>query len=361
MNKRIKRIIAIVITIGVFLAIEPSKYLSFITTKAYADVRVKGADLQKISLGNGGIDFKASKTDYTLQLDSSIDELKVGATPKESTATVRINGSEVSESDDYKKIINLDKGENTVTIDVENGSKKKTYTITVIRGHIENDEIYLESIGLSSGDIDFSKDQTDYNVNVSADTSDISIRATPKDTDYDVEIDRVTATDDNNFKRTVNLQDGDNEVKIRIRDDDDHEKIYTLHINRGTKTSSVQASSNTTTNEQGTNKTNTSTVAAKGWVLNNGQWNYINEKGSKDTGWKQINGIWYYLDTNGIMKTGWQNTNGEWYYLDTNGKMKTGWLKNTDGKWYYLYESGAMAKNTTIGGYKLDSNGAWAK
>jgi glucan-binding YG repeat protein len=361
MNKKIKRIIAIALTISTFSIIEPSKYLNLMTLKAYADVRVKGADLEKISLGNGGIDFNASKTDYTLQLDASIDQLKVAATPKESTAKVTINGNQVYESDDYKTVVNLDKGLNKVTIDIENGSKKRTYTISVMRGTIVEDQIYLNNISLSDGDINFSQKQTDYNVNVPVDTRDISIRAVPEDNNYDVEIDGVTATDDNNYKRTVTLQDGDNEVKIRIRDDDDHEQIYTLHINRGTTTTSTQASSNTTTNEQGTNGTNTGVVVAKGWVLNNGQWNYINEKGNKDTGWKQINSIWYYLDTDGIMKTDWQNVNGQWYYLDSNGGMKTGWIKNSDGKWYYLYDSGAMAKNTTISGYKLDSNGAWTK
>lgn len=361
MNKRIKRIIAIAITISMFSTIEPSKYLNFMTTKAYADVRVKGADLEKISLGKGGIDFKASKTDYTLQLDTSIDQLKVGATPKDNTAEVKINGHKVYESDEYKTVINLDKGSNTITIDVENGSKKKTYTITVMRGTIVEDQIYLNNISLSDGNINFSQKQTDYNVNVPADTSDVSIRAVPEDTDYDVEIDGVTAYDDNNYKRTVNLKNGDNEVKIRIQDNDDHEKIYTLHINRGAITTSTQGLSNTTTNKQGTNGNATGASVTKGWVLNNGQWNYINEKGNKDTGWKQINGVWYYLDTNGVMKTSWQNVNGAWYYLDSNGKMKTGWLKNSDGRWYYLYDSGTMAKSTTIGGYNLDSNGAWTK
>jgi len=355
MNKRIKRIIAIAITIGVFSTIEPSKYLNLMTTKAYADV--EGADLEQISLEHGILDFKASQTDYSVQLDSSIDQIGVTARPKEDTAVVRINGNEVTADDEYKTVVDLDKGENKITIDVENGSKKKTYTVEVMRGHIDNTQIYLDDISLSDGDISFSEDQTDYNVNVPSDTSDISIRATPEDNNYDVEIDGVTASEDDNFKRTVNLKDGDNEIPIRIQDDDDHEKIYTLHINRGATNTSTQSSSNTTT----TNGNATGVSLTKGWVLNNGQWNYINEKGNKDTGWKQINGVWYYLDTNGVMKTGWLNINGEWYYLDTNGSMKTGWYENSDGRWYYLYDSGAMAKNTTIGGYTLDSNGVWTK
>jgi glucan-binding YG repeat protein len=37
---------------------------------------------------------------------------------------------------------------------------------------------------------------------------------------------------------------------------------------------------------------------------------------------------------------------------------KAGW-KQTNGVWYYLNSDGAMASNTTIEGYTVDSNGAW--
>lgn len=48
-----------------------------------------------------------------------------------------------------------------------------------------------------------------------------------------------------------------------------------------------------------------------------------------------------------------------WYCLGNDGVMKTGWVYD-NGKWYYCYPvSGAMAVNATIGGYKVDSTGAW--
>jgi putative LPXTG-motif protein cell wall anchor domain protein len=47
--------------------------------------------------------------------------------------------------------------------------------------------------------------------------------------------------------------------------------------------------------------------------------------------------------------------------------MVTGW-KMINDKWYYFYEKtegnmpkGAMAQNTVINGYRVDSNGAWIK
>ena len=73
-------------------------------------------------------------------------------------------------------------------------------------------------------------------------------------------------------------------------------------------------------------------------------------------GWKKINGSWYYLKSSGEMQTGWLKENGSWYYLDSSGAMKTGWYQ-VSGKWYYSYSSGALAVNTTVDGYRVNSDG----
>ncbi|MFW2489256.1 hypothetical protein D2A34_04585 [Clostridium chromiireducens] len=355
MNKKVKRITAIILTINVFSVIEPSKYIGFMSTKAYA--RITGADLEKISLGIGDIKFKEKQTEYTLQLASSVDELKIGAVPKETSSKVEINDEEVYESNKYKTVVKLDKGKNKITIKVENGSKKKTYTITVIRGQEEEIKpIYLSNISLSEGDITFSKDQMSYDIRVPYSTDEVSVKAIPEDDNYDLDINGVPINEDNKYRRTLSLEKGDNKIDIRVQSDDDRQKIYTLHINREETEIKNQNSSTTPFNDN-----NNNTVIKKGWVLNKGQWFYINERGNNEKGWLQVNGLWYYLDINGSMKTNWQNIGEEWYYFNSDGTMKVGWLKNTDGKWYYLYTSGIMAKNTIINGYKLDSNGAWIK
>lgn len=347
MNKEIKRIIAIVLTISAFSVIEPIKYIN-LTGAEKASAEVTGADLKDISLEKGQVDFKSSKTTYTVNLKSSIEKLEISAKPKDSNATVEINGTEVSEDNNYERVVNLDKGENTIYIKVTNGSKKKTYTLNIIRGEVE--EIFLKNITLDNGKINFSKETTSYDIDVDTNTKVIDIKAEPEEDNYEVEINGTNVDDDNDYERTVALDKGKNEIKIRIEDKDGTEKTYTLNINRAA-TASTTTSSNTQNPVVNT--------PSKGWVSNNGQWCYFNEDGSKQTGWSQINGKWYYLDSNGIMKTGWQFVNNEWYYLELNGTMKTGWFKNSDGKWYFLYNSGVMAKNTTIDGYKLNTAGAW--
>lgn len=66
-----------------------------------------------------------------------------------------------------------------------------------------------------------------------------------------------------------------------------------------------------------------------------------------------------FIKNNGINAIGWNMIDSNWYYFDDNGVMKTGWIYSS-GEWYYCYpDSGAMAVNTVINGYKIDSDGTW--
>lgn len=93
-----------------------------------------------------------------------------------------------------------------------------------------------------------------------------------------------------------------------------------------------------------------------GWKKINGSWYHFKSNGSKSTGWLKDGSSWYYLKSSGEMQTGWLKENGSWYYLDSSGAMKTGWYQ-VSGKWYYSYSSGALAVNTTVDGYRVNSDG----
>lgn len=82
-------------------------------------------------------------------------------------------------------------------------------------------------------------------------------------------------------------------------------------------------------------------------------------KSKVDGNWILINNLWYFSKDDGNYATGWNIIDSNWYYLDNNGAMQTGWIYS-GGKWYYCYPvSGAMAMNDVIGGYTVDSSGAW--
>ncbi|WP_297133955.1 GH25 family lysozyme [Terrisporobacter sp.] len=93
-----------------------------------------------------------------------------------------------------------------------------------------------------------------------------------------------------------------------------------------------------------------------GWEKIDGKWFYFNEGGVMYTGWLRLNNIWYYLKTNGEMSTGWEKIDGKWFYFSEGGVMYTGWLR-LNNIWYYMKANGEMATNTTIDGWKIDSNG----
>lgn len=81
--------------------------------------------------------------------------------------------------------------------------------------------------------------------------------------------------------------------------------------------------------------------------------------GISNGSWTQSNGAYYFKDNSGNIQKGWVKDGGNWYYLDpSTGAMKTGWIQD-GGNWYYCWSNGQMATNTTVGGYKLGSNGAW--
>ena len=80
---------------------------------------------------------------------------------------------------------------------------------------------------------------------------------------------------------------------------------------------------------------------------------------SANAEWKKDDKGWWYSEGNS-WSIGWQYIENNWYFFDGNGYMRTGWIKDGDN-WYYLLENGAMAKDSTIDGYTLDSNGVWDK
>ena len=120
----------------------------------------------------------------------------------------------------------------------------------------------------------------------------------------------------------------------------------------------IQLEGVTSSQNQSVNKSNhgSNNGLTVGWKKINGSWYYFKSDGSKATGWLKDASSWYYLKSSGEMQTGWLKENGVWYYLDSSGAMKTGWYQ-VSGKWYYSYSSGALAVNTTVDGYRVNSNG----
>lgn len=95
-----------------------------------------------------------------------------------------------------------------------------------------------------------------------------------------------------------------------------------------------------------------------GWKTYKNKKYYFDETGSLVTGWKKINGKKYYLwKQYGYAATGKVKIGGKYYYFNPSGVMQTGWKKIGSYYYYFNPSNGSMAVNTTVGEYRVDSNG----
>lgn len=240
MNKIIKKIIAVALTVSAFCTIAPTTNL--MTTKAYA--ATSDSQLKSIYLSDGTIDFSSSTYSYKVKVGRSVDEIRITAKPKNTHSTVEIDGTTVDENEKYRKTVYLDKGENTIKIKVtdEDDNRTRTYTLKVNRGtsssHDDNyDDVYLKSLSLSDGDINFNEERTSYDVNVNSSVDKIKITAKPDYSDYKVRIDGTEVDENENYRKTIYLDKGKNKIKVEVKDkDNDKYRTYTLNIIRGTST-----------------------------------------------------------------------------------------------------------------------------
>ena len=422
MKNNVKRIIACTLSITAFTSTAimdcNEKFLSNI---AYADTTNSNSVLlDGIHLSEGDdLDFSPEVKSYTVRVKKNVSHVDVRVNPqgKDKKIKVTINDNIVDEDDSYESEVDLEKGENIITINVRsksNEEKCETYTVKVIRSvnaaDDENvpDDIYLDYLCVGTEEVKLSKDVIKYTVNVDESVSELKIKAQPEHDDYEVKLDKDLLKKNSKFRTDVDLKKGENVFKIKLKNDDEV-RIYTLVVNRGkvdstdtnsavdstdnNKSENVTEGNNVDTNKGSEN--NTSSVnqwvqvgekwqyndsvgnpiknvwffdknvskyyylqadgfRATGWLNNNNNWYLLDSNGEMQTGWKKVDGSWYLLESSGEMKVGWfQDTNGYWYYLDSDGRMHTGWLQNSSGDYYYLDTDGKM-----ITGW-LQENGKW--
>jgi glucan-binding YG repeat protein len=446
MHKKIKHIIAVTLVVGTISGALPVNNFIFgdIVAHAASYSEAGNGELSSLNLtrstgsvielrdsySGNEISTLTGQKDYYAELDGS-DGLQISAQVQGSGYVVKqfTSADKTAKGEDVGNYVNIDSTYEDIylrTYKSEDAYKEAygdgdvtncehTYIIHVEKPAVTSDTeldkeyAYLQSIYLSNGDINFSKNQYSYNINVNDNVGEILVRATPEDSDDVVEINGQSVEESDNFEKTISLNKGNNAVTIDVKSNDD-EETYTLNVYRGntsasTTSTSQTSTSNASTSTDSTNQTSTSLVssgdgnltiqndtkkfnawqridgklkyidgtgealknqwwfdvntgnnyylkedgtAATGWLYNNNNWYYFNAGGEMQTGWVCLDKNWYYLNKSGAMQMGWlEDSSGNWYYLDSNGAMKTGWTEDSDGKWYYLDSTGKMIKDTT--------------
>lgn len=416
MQKNAKRIISATLAINALSAIIPASSSNLMMTEVQAASEYgitnlklcktsgsKTITLYEDSDYDDSVKFKKSKTKYYAKTDSSSVNVRVTEEDGYETKIFKTSSSSADAFDPEEKI-SIKSGTTTLYVrtykdgefDEDNVKDNvvKEYKVYVKKvssldeddDDDDYDDIYLDDLTLTYKDddidFDFEEDKSTYNIEVKNSVIYVKVCAEPEDEDYSVRINGSTVNEDDDWEKKVNLEEGKNTITVKIKYDGD-ERVYTLNITRKASSSSSNTDNDNSNNTTDSNN-GTSTVKANQWVTVNGKWQYndasgnpikntwfydrgygqtyyLDAQGNMVTGWLYKDSQWYYLDNSGAKRTRWQLVGGEWYYLDSAGVMKTGWLKDLDGKWYYLKESGKMARNETINGYKLGSNGAWIK
>lgn len=274
MNKNLKKIIAVALTIGTVSAVAPATEYNFLATKAYASDDNDKSSLSKLRLEtSSGSNIQLYESDsYKSSEKVDSDDVSEGETYYAKTTSSKINVSTSGVTSKYIRVfkgtsssskgyktsndISLSSGTNTITVKIYSEEPSGTpklgdddneigkYTIKVkctSSGSSDDDDdssssqdsIYLSSISLSDGDIDFSKKTSSYNVTVGSSVDEISIKAKPEDEDYTVEINGSSVDEDDNWKKTIDLDKGKNKITITVEDDDDNKRTYTLNVTRG--------------------------------------------------------------------------------------------------------------------------------
>lgn len=389
MNRNIKRIIVLVLVFGAFSAIAPVTSLNLLVTKAYAtdDNTEHTLDSLKLLTSSGSNIKLYSDDSYHNDDKVDSDEVKENkkyyAKTSSRTISLDTNGPSqkyikvfkgTSKSTKGKSItsdISLSSGTNNLVIRVYNAKPDSDvkydddtdvvseYTLRVkytgedsktTEDSSDNyDDIYLDKLSVDSESISLSKSKVEYTYSVSNNIDKVKIKAVPEDDNYTVRVNGSKVDEDESYKATVSLSTGVNEITVKVEDEDNNDKrVYKLKITRG------NATDNTKTNSIVANNVNK-------WVQENGVWKYYDVTGNAlrnswfyDKNYSKT----YYLQWDGSMALQWLNINGKWYYFGQDGGMKIGWIID-NGKYYYLYSDGSMAANTSIGLYRLGSDGAW--
>lgn len=248
MNMKIKRIIAMTLAISAFSVIGPIKNLDFMNKEAYAysssdDV----AFLSDIDLDHGNISFSKTNTSYTKRVTNSVDEIQITATPQDSGYKVSIDGE--TKTGTWTKAVDLRTGLNTIRVRVEDPTGTYdpiTYYLHITKDSSSSsssdneDDVYLDNITLSDGNISFSRKTKSYDVSVGANVSEMRIKAEPEYTDSTVKIDGTEVDEDDKYRKTVSLSQGKNTIKISVENGND-DRNYTLNIYRGTSIPTASA------------------------------------------------------------------------------------------------------------------------
>jgi len=183
MSKNIRKIIIAIFIMGIFSVIEPN-CLNLINTKVYAEEKPY---LKSLYLSEGD-DFRFSSdiNSYVVDVSQDVEDIVVKAKPEGLLDEVKINGKVVTNHDSYRDIVALEKGKNTIKIEIQDNRTKikSEYDVYVYRGG--KDAVYLNDIYINGTTIGFDKTNKSYNIELDDNTSIVNLKVIPDGGKYTI-------------------------------------------------------------------------------------------------------------------------------------------------------------------------------
>ena len=273
MNKRLKRVIALALTISAFstfssilnitdtnFKIKPVYAASYKPSNGeLSSLKIKSTNGDELDLKdayNGDTVKLSDDKEYYTKLTDDSEGIKIDADVKGSDRVIRIFLSGDKDAKAYKtgEKLPLGKGNTAIYIRTYESSSafrkakddkkdvtscEEEYVLNVKKTtgskyeDDSQDSIYLSNLELNKSNITFVKQRTSYDVKVSSSVDEIKITAKPEEDNYRVRIDGDLVDSSDNYRKTVSLDKGKNEIKVKVTDSSDNQRTYTLNITRG--------------------------------------------------------------------------------------------------------------------------------
>ncbi len=210
------------------------------------DDRSKVNTLSKLSLSTGSINFKPATNNYSVNVKSDVTSVTISSELTDSKSSYE-NGF-------GNRTVNLKYGANEVLVKVKAENESvNTYKIVINREDNRSKINTLKSLNLSTGDISFDPNKTNYQVNVNKDVNEVVIKSELTDPKSNYE---------NGFgNRTVTLNPGNNKILIKVKAENESINVYTIDIfkelsqdetKKSAEIKKLGASNNLKENEDGT-------------------------------------------------------------------------------------------------------------
>ena len=223
-------------TVTVIVTAQDSTTKTYTITLTRAAPLSDNADLGGLTISSGTLSpqFSSSDITYTASVDNSVTQVTVTPTASDSSATITVNGNDVTSGTGYI-VTGLTVGEpNTVTVIVTaQDSTTKTYTITLTRAAL-SDNADLGGLTISSGTLSpqFSSSDITYTASVDNSVTQVTVTPTASDSSAAITVNGNDVTSGNGYIVTSLNVGEPNTVTVIVTAQDSTTKTYIITLTR---------------------------------------------------------------------------------------------------------------------------------